>query len=252
MEVVSPAGVAPAAVDRIVEAWPVSDLDPAIVRLQRHWKFEASLDVNGTSGNRNQLGTALGFRAVGTTPTDVLQYYAAYNRQETEGVKSADQFKAGIDYAEHFTSRWSRFVRDEAGFDHIMDESFYDTAAAGYGYDFIKNQVDTLTGRAGVAYRYDNYRNPLTPTLSSAAADFELAHDLKLHNWELNDLLTVVPAFQDSKDVLVTQDSFFQIPLASPAWKLRMGVSNQYNGEPGPGIRRLDTTYYTRLILDWE
>ncbi len=252
MQIVGPAGVSPASVEQIVETWPVSDLDPAVVLLQRHWKFEASLDINGTSGNSNQLGTALGFRAIGSTPTEVLQYYMAYNRQVTEGVKSADQFKMGVDYAEHFTNRWSRFVRDEAGYDRVMDEKRYDTAAIGYGYDLIKNKADTLTARAGLAYRYDDYGNPLTPTVSSAAADFELAHDLKLHDWELKNLLTVVPAFQDTKDVIVTQDSFFQIPIADPHWKLRMGVANDYNSEPGPGIRRLDTTYYTRLILDWQ
>jgi hypothetical protein len=31
-----------------------------------------------------------------------------------------------------------------------------------------------------------------------------------------------------------------------------MGVSNDYSSRPGAGIKRLDTTYYTRLLLDWQ
>jgi hypothetical protein len=29
-------------------------------------------------------------------------------------------------------------------------------------------------------------------------------------------------------------------------------VSNDYNSQPGAGIKRLDTTYFTRLLLDWQ
>ena len=79
-----------------------------------------------------------------------LQLYTAYNRQETDGAESADQFKAGADYADNFTTRQSWYVKDEAGFDHVNDITFYDIAAGGLGYDFIKQKDnETLTGRAG-------------------------------------------------------------------------------------------------------
>lgn len=245
-------GTLSTSVDRIAASWPVDGEDPAVAALQRHWTYEATVDINGTSGNSDQLGTGAGFRAKLVSPQDTLQFYSGYNRQVSDGKKSADQFKAGVDYASYFEDRSTWFLRDEAGFDRIMDVRFYDTAAAGYGYAFIKNPVDTLTARVGLAYRYDGYDNPATATVNSAAADFEIAHDLKLANWELNNALTIVPSFQDTRDVIVTQDSFWQVPLASPVWKLRMGVSNDYNSEPGRGIKRLDTSYYTRLILDWN
>lgn len=109
-----------------------------------------------------------------------------------------------------------------------------------------------MTARVGIAYRYDSYESPpATPTVSTAAADFELNHDLKTASWELVDKLVVLPAFSNFGDVMVTQDSFFQIPLKNPAWKLRLGLSNTYATKPPVGIKKLDTTYYTRLILDW-
>ena len=239
-------------IDKVAAGWPTNGVDPEIAALERHWKYEATVDINGTTGNKNQLGTQGSFSAKLITPQDELDFYTAYNRQVSQGEMSADQFKAGIDYASHFAPRSSWFVKDEAGFDRVMDIRFYDTAAAGLGYDLIKNAHDTLTARVGLGYRYDDYRNPLTPTVNSAAADFEIDHDLKLANWELHDNLTFVPAFQNFHDDIATQDSYFQIPLADPNWKLRMGVSNEYNSEPGAGIQKLDTTYYTRLILDWQ
>ena len=244
-------GVVTTSIDKVAAGWATNGVDPEIVALQRHWKYEAAVDVNGTSGNKDQLGTQASFSAKLITAQDELDFYTAYNRQVASGVKSADQFKAGVDYTSHFDPRVSWYVKDETGFDRIMDIRLYDTAAAGLGFDVVKTKSDLLTARAGLAYRYDNYYNPLTPTLSSAGADFEIQHDLKLANWELNNDLTVVPAFQDLKNVIATQDSYFQIPLADPAWKLRMGLSNEYNSEPGRGIKKLDSTYYTRLILDW-
>lgn len=247
LQIVSVDGTISTTVEKVAAVWQPGDQDPEIAR----WQYEATVDVNGTTGNKDQLGTAAGFNAKRVTLQDTLQYSMSYNRQVTSGVKSADQFNAGVDYADNFSKRASWFVRDEAGFDRIMDIKFYDTAAAGYGWDFIHNNVDVLTGRAGLAYRYTGYSNPMTPMVSSAAADFEILHDLKERNWELSNKISAVPAFADAADVIVTQDSFYQVPLLNPAWKLRIGVSNDYNGKPGAGIKRLDTTYYTRFILDW-
>jgi len=36
--------------------WPTGGMDPEIATLQRHWTYEASVDVEGTSGNKDQLG----------------------------------------------------------------------------------------------------------------------------------------------------------------------------------------------------
>jgi hypothetical protein len=235
-------------IPKVAQSWPVGSLDPA----SAHWAYEATVDINGTSGNKDQLGTDAGFSAKRISPQDELDFYADYNRQVAVGVTSADQFKAGIDYTDDITGTSSWFVRDEAGFDRVMDIEFYETAAAGLGQALIKNNVDVLTARVGVAYRYDSYDStPATPTVSTAAADFELNHDLKVGSWELVDKLAVLPAFSDFGNVIVTQDSFFQIPLKNPAWKLRLGLSNSYVSEPPAGIKRLDSTYYTRLILDW-
>lgn len=252
VQVTSSEGTLTTSVDKIAAEWPSDGKDPALAALERHWQYEVSLDINGTTGNKNQLGTSGGVDAKMVTPQDALELYSNYNRQVTDDEKSADQFKAGVDYSNNFEDRSSWYVRDEGGFDRIMDIRFYDTAAAGWGFDAIKNSVDTLTARIGLAYRYDGYNNPATPTVNSAAGDLEIIHDYRTAAWELSNKITVVPAFQNFNDVVVTQDSFYQVPLNQPNWKLRMGVSNDYNSEPGAGIKKLDTTYYTRLIYDWQ
>jgi len=143
-------------------------------------------------------------------------------------------------------------VRDEGGFDRVKDIDLYNTAAAGYGYDAIKEPKHLLTLRAGLAFRYEAYGNPTQADLKSMGLDFGLNHEWEFKTSKLVDRLTYVPAFEDFSNFHFTHESFYEVPMADPAWKLRVGVNNDYNSKPGPGLERLDTSYFTRLVLSWK
>ncbi len=238
------------AVDQVAMTWAPGERDPATV--VRSWAYEAAVDITGKNGNSDQLGTALSFRATLRGSRDTLQFYTAYNRQETDDIKSADQFRAGVDYANNFSGRYSWYVRNEGGFDRVKDIELYNVAAAGFGYDLIKEAKQTLTTRAGVSFRYEGYTNPLTEDVKSAGLDFGLAHRLQMNNGILNNTLSYVPAFDDFGNFRAIHDSFFEMPISASLWKLRIGLSNDYNSRPGAGVKKMDTTYYTRLVLNWD
>lgn len=234
-------------VSKISQAWPVNARDPQA----GFWAYEATLNIQGAEGNTHALDTGASFSAILTTPKDLLKFYTAYDRAVSNGTISANQFKAGVDYANQFTPTSQWFVRDEGGFDHVMAESFYDVAAAGYGFDFVKTPVDTLLARAGVGYRYTEYSSPLTPVVSSAVGDLEIVHNYKGPHFEINNDLTYTPTFNDFSNYFITQDSFIQVPLKDVTLKFRAGISNNYNSKPAPGYKRLDTLYYLRLVYDF-
>ncbi|GAB1489774.1 hypothetical protein MASR2M8_22280 [Opitutaceae bacterium] len=239
-------------VDKVAMTWSPGAEDPAVAAHRRAWAYELGLDVTGKTGNSEQLGSAVSARATLASAQDTLQFYTAYNRQESDGVKSADQFKAGIDYANNFSGKKSWYVRNEGGFDRIKDIELYNVAAAGLGYDLIKSAKQTLTGRAGISFRYEGYENPVVEDVNSAGLDIGFAHRLEFNTGVLTTNLSYVPAFDDFAIYRATHETFFEMPITASLWKLRMGVSNDYNSEPGPGVDRLDTTYFTRLILSWK
>jgi putative salt-induced outer membrane protein YdiY len=238
-------------VGNVSATWAAGEEDPDVVALRRKWSYEAAADITGRSGTNSSLGTSYEFRAKLVGPLDTFQYYTAYNRQETEGAVSADQFKAGVDYADNFSAATSWYARDEAGFDRVNDINLYDIAATGIGYDFIKEKNQTLTGRVGVSYRYDEYSTVDTPALSSTGADFELAYLLKTAKWQVSDTITFVPAFEDLGNYIITHEFAFEIPISKSLWKLSTGVTNNYNSRPVGGVDKLDTLYFTRLVLSW-
>jgi putative salt-induced outer membrane protein YdiY len=245
-------GIITTQVPRLAASWAAGAEDPAVAALRRHWNYEASVDASGTSGNKSQLGTAFGVRATLASAQDTLALYTAYNRQVTDHQKSADQLKVGSDYANNFGQHSSWYVRDEGGFDRIKDIDLYDVAAAGYGLDFIKQARHLLTGRVGLSFRYENYTNPLASDLKTVGLDAGLNHEFEFAKSKLVNRLSYVPSFDNFSNFRLTHESFYEVPLASPAWKLRLGVSNDYNSKPGQGVKRLDTDYFTRLMLNWK
>lgn len=239
-------------VEKIAATWAPGAKDPAVVALERAWSYEAAADLTGKTGNKEQSGAAASFRAVLAGPQDNLQFYTAYDRQISDGQKSADQFKAGIDYQNNFSGRKSWYVRNEGGFDRIKDIDLYNVAAVGAGFDFIKKGKQTLTGRAGFSYRYEGYANPLTEDVNGAGLDLGLNHRMELPRSLLVNRLSLVPTFEDLGVFRLGHETYFELPLSNPLWKLRMGVANDFNSEPGKGVKKLDTSYFTRLVLNWK
>ena len=241
-----------APVTDVAATWAVGGTDPAIIALQRKWAYEASLDVTGKSGNSENFGSAVAFAAVLDGKDDRLGFYTAYNRQESAGLKSADQFKAGVDYSNKFNSSNSWYVRNEAGFDRIKAIDFYDVAGAGFGYTFATKAHQSLTFRGGLSFRHETYSPVGSSDLSSVGLDFGLAHSYKWDNMKMTNSFTFVPSFEDFADYRVTHDSHLEMPLKSGPWKIRLGVSNDFRSEPQAGFDELDTTWYTRMVLSWD
>ena len=252
LQIAGPDGTISTTVDKVAASWSAGGKDPQVAALDRGWAYEANVDVAGKSGNKSQLGTSAGLRATLAGVHDKLAFYTAYDRQVTDGRKSADQFKAGSDYQSNFSGKNSWYVRDEGGFDRIKDVQFYNVAAFGLGYDLIKAPKQTLTGRAGLSFRTENYKSPFTTDVNSAGLDFGLAHSLQLDNASLVNRLSIVPSFDDFSNFRLTHESFLELPLANPSWKLRFGVANDYNSKPGKGVNKMDTGYFTRLVLNWK
>jgi len=238
---------------KIKQSWAADAKDPEVAKLERQWSYEAGLDVSGKDGNHSQTGVSVSFRATRKSSVDTLLLYAGYDRQVTNGNKSADQARAGADYRNNFSGRFSWYARDELGFDRVKFIDFYNTAAAGLGYDIIKCAKQGLTFRTGLAHRYEKYSAAGAGSLSTLAIDFGLAHNLTMKHWSMNNLVTYTPSVDNFNTYRVYHESSIELPMASPRWKFRVGVSNDYHSPiPVGATRRLDTTYFARLILSWK
>ena len=242
-----------ARIGEVAASWAAVDEDPDVVARRRKWAFEAGADINGESGTNHQMGTNLVFKATLKGPNDALVIFSNYNRQVTNGEKAADQFKAGIDYSDNFSQATSWYVRGEAGFDRVKDITFDEIAAAGFGYDFIKRKGQTLTARAGLSYRDYEYSPQVgTPNVSALGADFEVQYARTIWRSQLADKIAYIPEFKNTSNFVVLHDLSFVVPITKDLWKLSLGITNTYDSRPADGVDRLETLYYTRLVLTWR
>ena len=274
-----PDGPVHTSVDQVVATWGPEGQDPMILALRRWWAYEASVDLVGKTGNSEQLGSGFRFRATLTGPQDKLQLYSEYDRQISQRQVSTDQLKTGIDYQSNLSIRSTWYLRDEAGFDRVKLVKFSNVAAAGLGYDFIKTHRETLNVRAGLANRYEVYKedpvlyeslvNPPPPGVpispedakrratkertNATGLDLGLNHSLELYNCSVVTRISFIPAITDFADQHLTHESFLEVPLRSFSWKVRMGVTNDYTSRPTTlDTNRLDTTYFTHFVLTFK
>lgn len=239
-------------VDKVATTWMPGQTDPAVLQLMRKWHFEVNFDVSGKTGNREQLGYGGGAKGTLAGPEDTLVFYSDFAYQRTNSLKSEDRLRVGVDYSSYLSKLVTWYARDEGGFDNVKDIDFYNVAAAGFGYDFIKNlPKQKLTGRAGFSYRFEDYGSPGTEAVRSAGLDLGLAHHYHFENAVMNNSITYVPAFAEFTNYRAIHDSNLEFPLAG-SWKFRVGVSNDYTSQPSPGVEKLDTTYYGKFVLNWQ
>jgi hypothetical protein len=239
-------------VDRVATTWAPGQTDPAVLQAMRHWRYEASFDISGKSGNSEELGYGGGAKATLAGPEDTLIFYSDFAYQRTNGAKSTDRFRLGVDYSSYLSEHVTWYGRDEGGYDNVKDITFYNVAAAGFGYDLIKNlPKQKLTARGGLSYRFEEYGSPATEEVRSAGLDLGLAHLYRFENAVMNNTVTYVPAFEDFGNFRAVHDSNLEFPLAG-TWRFRVGVSNDYTSQPSAGVEKLDTTYYGKFVLNWE
>ncbi len=237
---------------KVTAAWATDAEDPEVVRNRRDWRYDASFDLTGKKGNTDKyrLGTSLVAELKG--PNDTLRFFAEYEQAEDNGNKTEDRTAGGFSYESFFSDVLGWYVRTELENDPIDNITLLSTSAGGLSYRLIKNDHQSLVARTGLGYRYTSFENKQEDE-SSATIDFGLAHTYRFKNhFKMKNDLTFVPAIDDFSNYRVVHDSGIEIPVGSgDNWKIRMGIKNEYESET-TAEKKMDTSYYTRMIYSWE
>jgi hypothetical protein len=216
----------------------------------RRWQYEASVAITGRTGGSEKFAGALGFKATLASPQDKLVFALQAEKAEDNGVETANRQFASADYSSFVSANNVWYARTSLEKDSIKALDLRSTTAAGIGRKLIKNSVQDLELRAGLSYVYESYANGTN--FDSPGLDLGLIHLYQLKNGLLSNTLTYTPTFEDFGNYRVHHESTFEMPITASLWKLKLGISNDYTSMPQPGIERLDTLYFTSLILNWK
>jgi putative salt-induced outer membrane protein YdiY len=177
----------------------------------------------------------------------VRHFYA-----KDDSIEISNQTVGGIDYETYFKERHSLYARVELENDRIRKIDFRATGAAGYGYYFLKKPYHTLRARTGLMARHETFRDEASDF--TVGLDLGASHMYRFANaWKVTNDVIYTPSIEEYRNYRIYHESAFEIPLvASEIWKLRLGVSNDYNSAPAANQEYLDTAYFARLVFSWE
>lgn len=222
----------------------------AAEKAARKWAYEASVAITGRTGASEKFNSALGFKATLASPQDKLVFALAAEYADDNGVKTADRQFGGVDYSSFFSVDNGWYARTSLEKDEIKGIDLRSLTAFGFSRRLIKKDNQDLEFRLGASYLYETYVTG--PNFQSPGLDITLLHSYKFAQAKLNSVLTYTPAFEDFANYRITHESSLELPLTASLWKLKLGLNNQFQSKPPAGVEKMDTTYFTSLILNWQ
>lgn len=254
--------------DRISTLWDPTAEDPDFPPIKL-WAFSTSLGLTGHSGSSSDVTFSAYFDAVRTTEHSTLKLYASMNKARSEHVATSEQYIAGLDFEHRPAERWSWYLRDEVQHNRFNDYKLRNVAGAGAGYYLWNTTTDgrasRLRLRAGLAHTYtDHYTkkdyNNDTVTDSNIALDFGVLfhHDFACGvSW--NTEITYTPVIDDLDRATIVHESkasylMKELGLVNEKLSdiaLEVGMRNERQTRPEPGVNHTDTTWYMRLSKSW-
>ncbi len=109
-----------------------------------------------------------------------------------------------------------------------------------------------LDARVGLAHRLENYALPNQPSLATPSMDLGLNLEREFGWAKLETRVSLVPSFQSAQNFYVRHETALNIFRGDGPLSLKLGVSNDFRGQPIAGQVRLDTAYFLRAVYAWK
>ena len=224
----------------------------AAEKAKKSWAYEAALAINGRTGGSEKFAGALGFKATLAGAEDKLVFAGSINRAQENGNVTANDWKAGVDYSAFFSGASVWYARTDLTKDRIKAIDLRSNSAFGLGRKLAKTDTRDTEVRLGLGYTYETYTNGAAD-FESAGLDVALLNEQALGWAKMANKLTWTPSFEDFANYRVVHETTFDLPIKTGQfWKLRLGVANEYLSTPPRGVEKLDTTYFSALLLNWK
>ncbi|HNQ22000.1 MAG TPA: DUF481 domain-containing protein [Phycisphaerae bacterium] len=250
-------GPIPVEVGKVEAIWPAGAEDPRIVQAQKAAeaakpKWSATLEAGATKkeGNTDTFEVRGRGELRRKTVDDLLKFYIAADYAEQNDTRNRNEYLGGVYYEYNITERFMAYGRGELEHDEFENLDLRATAAAGVGYYWLKKPHHEFKTRAGGGYRHEAYEDGRT--VDDPIADLGMDYRLDISRWaQFTHSTTYSPSLEEFSDYRLVLDTALAFPLAnSDVWKLKLGVKNEYNSNPQPGVERLDNTYYGNIVLE--
>jgi putative salt-induced outer membrane protein YdiY len=221
---------------------------PLLAEEENSWKHEIEAGVNGSSGNSDSLSLHAGYSAAYKDDAHGWKFVSAYDKAETDGVESRNQFFADLLKDWYFQDTpWFAFAQGRYDWDEFKDWDYRLAASAGAGYEFLKSDEWYVVGRLGLGGN---------KTYGDADEEFTPEAILGLEaNWTISEResaafkTTFFPSLEDSGEYRNITTFDWKMTISdSGNLAMKIGLINEYDSQATAGIDKNDFKYNLSLV----
>lgn len=241
------AGKATAAAQAAAAKVPPPPPPPDPDSFWKGWKGSIALGANGASGNSESQSIRSEVGLLRETSRTKTGFGLIYNHATSDGRTSTDnaRFDARNDWLPKEGARLRPFVQATAEYDHFQEWDYRLSAAAGVGYELIKDDKFLLLPRVGLglAREIGGADNRLHVE-GLLGVDFSYAIDERSKLFSSADSFWVLDAYPDYR--LLLRAGYDVVIDPSNNLSLKLGVEDRYDSAPD-GRDRNDFVYFVLL-----
>jgi len=212
-------------------------------------KWTATLEggVTRTDGNTDTLEGHGRFDVKRKTSEDLLQFHLAGSYGEENKRRTKNEYLGGIRYENNMTDRSFWYTRMALEHDEFERIDLRATVAAGFGHYWLKKAEQELKTSIGAGYRHESYAGGRTE--DDFVLDLGLDYRVELAEWiQFTHSTAYSPDIEEFENYRLALDTALLMPLRDDRLAWKIGMRNDYNSNPAPGLDRLDNTYYTSIV----
>jgi putative salt-induced outer membrane protein YdiY len=212
------------------------------------WHGTFELGITGQDGNKRVFSGNAALNIKREQEGLTLSGYALGRYGTDDGVVNINQQRAGGRTESVINKDWFWYSALDLERDEFKDLSLRTTAAVGIGRTWWKEGDDFWKTGAGVGFAHESYESGGSDIFP--IAQFTSDYSKKIREGVLfTDRTTLTPDLANLKGWRAENDAALQMALNKGGdWRLKIGMNNQYDNEPSPDVKRLDTFYYLNLL----
>ena len=215
------------------------------------WDGSVAFGLTGNSGNTENLSLrgTIGAKRTSERYETTLGFLYAYSNQDSDTTENRARFDARNDWLFGEGNRWRYFISGFAEYDEFQDWDFRLGLFNGVGYDFIKSERTTLTGRAGFGVVSD-FGGDDDDVRLEGLLGIDWTHQLNDRN-KLYASATYYPDFTDIPEFRLEAKAGWEIKLdETNGMFLNLGIEDRYDSNPGGDSVNNDIAYFA--LLGWN
>ncbi len=240
----------PVAAEELPPGAVLSEDGVVVVPPPKLWTGNFDMGLNGSEGNSRLFNVRFGSQAQRKTPRDILTLKLNYVRTNANSRNTVDRlFFDGREEWPLADSPWTIYVHETTEYDQFRAFDARITGDAGLGYQFIKNDLTTLTGRFGPGVSHE-FGGPDNRWVPEAVFGMALSHQLSKYH-QLNATVDYFPDVTDFGSYRVNSQASWQILLDEiNNLSLKFSVIDRYDSTPN-GAQPNDLDYAATLVWSY-